>query len=86
MTPLRVGVIGAGRVGAVLAAALRSRGHDIVSVAGESDASMRRAAALLPGVPVAKPTASEYRVLSIGIFALIVGIGRRWTWRVAAAG
>src|SRR3954447_16127775 len=57
MTPLRVGVIGAGRVGAVLAAALRSRGHVIVSVAGESDASKRRAAELLPGVPVGKPTA-----------------------------
>jgi predicted short-subunit dehydrogenase-like oxidoreductase (DUF2520 family) len=57
MTPLRVGVIGAGRVGAVLAAALRARGHNIVSVAGESDASQRRAAELLPGVPMAKPTA-----------------------------
>jgi len=57
MTPLRVGVIGAGRVGAVLAAALRHRGHRIVSVAGESDASRGRAEALLPGVPVAKPTA-----------------------------
>jgi predicted short-subunit dehydrogenase-like oxidoreductase (DUF2520 family) len=57
MTPLRVGVIGAGRVGAVLAAALRAQGHIIVSVAGESDASTRRAAELLPGVPMAKPTA-----------------------------
>jgi predicted short-subunit dehydrogenase-like oxidoreductase (DUF2520 family) len=57
MTPLRVGVIGAGRVGAVLAAALRARGHVIVSVAGESDASKRRAGDLLPGVPIAKPTA-----------------------------
>jgi predicted short-subunit dehydrogenase-like oxidoreductase (DUF2520 family) len=57
MTPVRVGVIGAGRVGAVLAAALRARGHVIVSVAGESDASTRRAADLLPGVPMAKPTA-----------------------------
>jgi predicted short-subunit dehydrogenase-like oxidoreductase (DUF2520 family) len=57
MTPLRVGVIGAGRVGAVLAAALRSHGHVIASVAGESDASKRRAAELLPGVPMAKPTA-----------------------------
>jgi predicted short-subunit dehydrogenase-like oxidoreductase (DUF2520 family) len=57
MTPLRVGVIGAGRVGAVLAAALRSRGHHIVAVAGESDASKRRAAELLPGVPRLKPTA-----------------------------
>jgi predicted short-subunit dehydrogenase-like oxidoreductase (DUF2520 family) len=57
MTPLRVGVIGAGRVGAVLAAALRSRGHTIVSAAGESDASKRRAADLLPGVLMDKPTA-----------------------------
>ena len=57
MTPLRVGVIGAGRVGAVLAAALRSHGHLVTSVAGESDASKGRSAALLPGVPLAKPTA-----------------------------
>jgi predicted short-subunit dehydrogenase-like oxidoreductase (DUF2520 family) len=57
MRHLRVGVVGAGRVGAVLAAALRSAGHQIVSVAGESDASRQRAAALLPGVPVLKPTA-----------------------------
>lgn len=52
----RIGVVGAGRVGAVLAAALRSAGHEVVSVAGESDASKGRAAALLPGVPMAKPT------------------------------
>jgi predicted short-subunit dehydrogenase-like oxidoreductase (DUF2520 family) len=55
--PLRVGVIGAGRVGAVLAAALRAAGHEIVAAAGESDASRRRAEALLPGVPLDKPTA-----------------------------
>jgi predicted short-subunit dehydrogenase-like oxidoreductase (DUF2520 family) len=54
---LRVGVIGAGRVGAVLAAALRDAGHEIVAVAGESDASRQRAALLLPGVPIDKPTA-----------------------------
>ena len=53
---LRVGVIGAGRVGAVLAAGLRAAGHEIVAVAGESDASRERAAALLPGVPLLKPT------------------------------
>ncbi|MFD4323204.1 Rossmann-like and DUF2520 domain-containing protein [Nocardioides sp. NPDC058538] len=57
MNPLRVGVVGAGRVGAVLAAALRSAGHEIVAVAGESDASRARIASLLPGVPVEKPTA-----------------------------
>ena len=54
--PLRIGVIGAGRVGAVLAAALRERGHEIVAVAGESDATRGRIEALLPGVRVAKPT------------------------------
>ncbi|MCL2614794.1 MAG: DUF2520 domain-containing protein [Nocardioidaceae bacterium] len=55
--PLRVGVVGAGRVGAVLAAALRAAGHHIVAVAGESDASRARAAELLPGVAIDKPSA-----------------------------
>jgi len=55
--PLRVGVIGAGRVGAVLAHALRAAGHEIVAAAGESDASRTRAAQLLPGVPLLKPSA-----------------------------
>ncbi|GAA1954329.1 hypothetical protein GCM10009798_11900 [Nocardioides panacihumi] len=54
---LRVGVVGAGRVGAVLAASLRRAGHEIVAAAGESDASRGRIAALLPGVPGGKPTA-----------------------------
>jgi predicted short-subunit dehydrogenase-like oxidoreductase (DUF2520 family) len=57
LSAFRVGVIGAGRVGSVLGAALRRRGHEVASVAGESDASLRRAAELLPGVPVLKPTA-----------------------------
>jgi predicted short-subunit dehydrogenase-like oxidoreductase (DUF2520 family) len=59
--PLAVGVVGAGRVGAVLAAALRSAGHDVVAAAGESDASRRRIADLLPGVPVTKPTDASRR-------------------------
>src|SRR5689334_24171248 len=54
---LRVGVIGAGRVGAVVAAALRGCGYEISAVAAESDASRSRAHTLLPGVPTAKPTA-----------------------------
>lgn len=54
---LRLGVIGAGRVGAVLAAALRAAGHQIVAAAGESGASRTRAATLLPGVPLRKPSA-----------------------------
>src|SRR5215207_9689860 len=56
MTKLHIGVVGAGRVGAVLAAGLRAAGHEVVAAAGESDASRGRIEALLPGVPVAKPT------------------------------
>ncbi|MEP6666832.1 MAG: DUF2520 domain-containing protein [Nocardioidaceae bacterium] len=52
-----VGVIGAGRVGAVLSAALQTVGHGIAAVAGESDASRTRIETLLPGVRVDKPTA-----------------------------
>jgi predicted short-subunit dehydrogenase-like oxidoreductase (DUF2520 family) len=53
----RIGVVGAGRVGAVLAAAFREAGHDIVAVAGESDASRIRIQTLLPGIAVRKPSA-----------------------------
>jgi predicted short-subunit dehydrogenase-like oxidoreductase (DUF2520 family) len=53
----RVGVVGAGRVGAVLAAALQAAGHDVVAVAGESAASRTRIETLLPGVRVDKPSA-----------------------------
>ncbi|MBB6627433.1 DUF2520 domain-containing protein [Nocardioides sp. KIGAM211] len=53
----RVGVVGAGRVGAVLAAALGAAGHHVVAAAGESDASHQRIDALLPGTPNAKPSA-----------------------------
>jgi predicted short-subunit dehydrogenase-like oxidoreductase (DUF2520 family) len=53
----RIGVVGAGRVGAVLAAAFREAGHDIVAVAGESDASRIRIQTLLPGIAARKPSA-----------------------------
>ena len=56
MSMARIGVVGAGRVGAVLSAAFRAAGHEIVAAAGESTASRDRMAALLPGVPRAKPT------------------------------
>jgi len=49
---LRVGVIGAGRAGAVLGAALRRAGHQVVGVSAVSDLSRLRAEALLPGVPI----------------------------------
>lgn len=49
---LGVGVIGAGRVGAVLGAALREAGHTITGVHAVSEDSRTRAEALLPEVPV----------------------------------
>lgn len=54
MTPPRlgIGVIGAGRVGAVLGAALRAEGHAITGTYAVSDASRERAGQLLPGVPL----------------------------------
>ncbi|CDR08800.1 MULTISPECIES: Rossmann-like and DUF2520 domain-containing protein [Streptomyces] len=53
---LTVGVVGAGRVGPALAASLRLAGHRPVAASGVSDASVRRAAALLPEVPVVPPS------------------------------
>jgi predicted short-subunit dehydrogenase-like oxidoreductase (DUF2520 family) len=52
---LAVGVVGAGRVGPALAASLQLAGHRPVAVSGVSDASRRRAAELLPGVPLVTP-------------------------------
>lgn len=49
---LDIGVVGMGRVGAVLGAALRRAGHHLVAGYGVSVASQARAAALLPNVPL----------------------------------
>lgn len=54
---LAVGVVGAGRVGTALAAALRRRGHQVVAASAISDQSRRRIALRLPGTPVLPPEA-----------------------------
>jgi predicted short-subunit dehydrogenase-like oxidoreductase (DUF2520 family) len=59
--PYRVGVIGAGRVGAVLAAALRDAGHTLVAASGQSPASRTRIETLLPEAVVADPHAVAQR-------------------------
>ena len=77
---LRVGVVGAGRVGAVLGAALAAAGHDVVAAAGVSAASAERAARLLPGVPLLPAdevvAASDLVVLAVPDDTL-AGPGRR---------
>jgi predicted short-subunit dehydrogenase-like oxidoreductase (DUF2520 family) len=50
-----VGVVGAGRVGAVLAAKLRAAGHPVVGVSGRSPASLLRIQTLLEGVDALSP-------------------------------
>ncbi|ACU34293.1 DUF2520 domain-containing protein [Actinosynnema pretiosum subsp. pretiosum] len=52
---LAAGVISAGRVGSVLGAALTRAGHAVSAVSAVGAASLRRADALLPDVPVLPP-------------------------------
>jgi len=49
---LRVGVVGVGRAGSAIGAALRRAGHVVVAVSAVSELSRVRAEAMLPGVPV----------------------------------
>jgi predicted short-subunit dehydrogenase-like oxidoreductase (DUF2520 family) len=66
---LAVGVIGVGRVGGVLGAALQQAGHQVVAASAVSDASRRRAEALLPGTPLHDPPgvmrAAELALLAV---------------------
>jgi predicted short-subunit dehydrogenase-like oxidoreductase (DUF2520 family) len=48
---LTIGIIGSGRVGSALGAALARAGHPVVGASGRSDASAARIAHLLPGTP-----------------------------------
>ncbi|WP_091456757.1 Rossmann-like and DUF2520 domain-containing protein [Actinokineospora iranica] len=52
---LSVGVVSAGRVGAVLGAALARAGHTVAAVSAVSRESLRRADDLLPDVAIAPP-------------------------------
>src|SRR6266851_2167084 len=52
---LTVGVIGAGRVGTVLGAALARAGHRVVAASAVSDASVARARRLLPDAAIKPP-------------------------------
>ena len=76
-----VGVIGTGRVGSVLGAALARAGHRVVAASAVSDRSRRRAAELLPDVPLLAPPevaeASELLLLTVPddvLSDLVVGL------------
>jgi predicted short-subunit dehydrogenase-like oxidoreductase (DUF2520 family) len=52
---LAVGIIGAGRAGTALGAALARAGHEVVAASAVSQASVRRARASFPGAAITEP-------------------------------
>jgi predicted short-subunit dehydrogenase-like oxidoreductase (DUF2520 family) len=53
---LAVGIIGAGKAGTALGAALRRAGHEVVAASAVSDASVARARVNFPGAVIAEPS------------------------------
>jgi predicted short-subunit dehydrogenase-like oxidoreductase (DUF2520 family) len=84
---LRVGVVSAGRVGAVLGAALARVGHEVVAVSAVSRESVRRAERLLPGAEImAAPevvAAADFVLLAVPddeLRALVSGLVAADAW------
>ncbi len=85
---LDVGVVGAGRVGAVLGAALAQAGHRVVAVSAVSDASLARAEELLPEALVLDPEEvvgrSQLVLLAVpddALVPLVAGLSTRGSWQ-----
>ena len=85
---LRVGIVGAGRVGAVLGAALARAGHYVTGASGVSEESRSRIETLLPGVPrrevdevVADADVVFLTVPDDAVDELASGLARLGRWR-----
>jgi predicted short-subunit dehydrogenase-like oxidoreductase (DUF2520 family) len=85
---LRVGVVGVGRVGSTLGAALARAGHEVVAVSGVSAESRRRAERRLPGVPLMaadeKVAAADFVLLAVPddvLRPLVAGLAQTDSWR-----
>ncbi len=85
---LGVGIVGAGRVGPVLGAALAGAGHAIVGITAVSQESRDRAEAMLPGVPVLPihqvVERSELVILAVPeeeLATLVEGLARAGVWQ-----
>jgi len=85
---LTVGVIGAGRVGAVLGAALARADHEVVAASGISEESRTRIEALLPQAQHLEPQqvveAAELVLVTVpddSIHAVVAGLASLGAWR-----
>jgi predicted short-subunit dehydrogenase-like oxidoreductase (DUF2520 family) len=85
---LGVGIVGAGRVGPVLGAALAAAGHALVGVSASTDDERDRVESMLPGVPVlAVPLLverSELVVLAVPddqLVELVAGLAALGAWQ-----
>lgn len=85
---LGVGIIGAGRVGPILGAALAGAGHAIVGISAISQASRDRAEAILPSVPILTVPEiverSELVIIAVPdaqLESLIAGLAATGTWQ-----
>lgn len=86
---LGVGIVGAGRVGAVLGNALRAAGHPVVAVSAVSEESRERAEMLLRGVPIVEipevVRRAELVVLAVpddALAPLVSGLAATGAWQV----
>lgn len=85
---LRVGVVGAGRVGSALGAALARAGHQVVAASGVSSESRGRAARMLPGAEILPPdetvALSDFVLLAVPddvLRPLVSGLAETGAWR-----
>jgi len=85
---LGIGIIGAGRVGPVLGAALAGAGHAIVGIATVAEQNRDRARAMLPEVPILEipdlVERSELVILAIPddeLEALVAGLAAAGVWQ-----
>ncbi|MDQ2748745.1 MAG: DUF2520 domain-containing protein [Pseudonocardiales bacterium] len=85
---LRVGVVGAGRVGAALGAALARAGHPVVAASAVSVESRRRADRFLPDVPILAPdevvAAADFVLLAVpddALRSLVAGLAATGAWQ-----
>ena len=85
---LGIGIVGAGRVGPILGAALNRAGHAIVGISAVSQESLDRAEAILPDVPILEVPQlverSELVILAVPsseLEQLVIGLAATNVWQ-----